>query len=49
MTSDVRVEVKNYEGMVTAMQDEILFVVGWLRYGVAKDTGLGPGHISSTG
>jgi hypothetical protein len=49
MTTDVRVKVKNYEGVETAMQNEVFFVVGRIRYGVTKDTRIGPGHISSAG
>jgi len=49
MTTDVRVKVKNYKGVETAMQNEVLFVVGRIRSGVTKDTGIGPGHISSAG
>src|SRR5712672_1552435 len=49
MTTDVRVKVKNYKGVETAMQNEVLFVVGRICSGVTKDTGIGPGDISSAG
>jgi hypothetical protein len=49
VTTDVRIEVKNYKGGGTAMQDEILFIVGWVSDGVAKDTRIGLRHINSGG
>jgi hypothetical protein len=47
MTADVRIEVKNYKGIRAAVQDEILFVVGWVLYGITEDTGIALRHIRS--
>jgi hypothetical protein len=46
VTADVRIEVEDYEVVSTTMQDEFLFVVDWVRYGLTKDTGIGLRHIS---
>ena len=47
MAADVRVQVKDYEIVRGAMQNEILFVVGGMVVGFAEDAMRGIRHFGS--